>query len=210
MKKMLLVLVTALGLLAGEYSGFMHPKKGSWAKYEIIGDDGKRMISITKYLGTMKYQGKKVHIIESEMVMGKERFVTQQWSAVDDESMIKKVITLTPQGIMCMSEAMFMSGNQQQTPHHLRTPKKYSPKLPHIRYATYTLPNGKKIPVAIFKEKNSEVWVSSKVPFGIVKVISRGKVSLRLIDYGLSGAKAAIPIKEAKACVPISLPFPAM
>ena len=204
MFRILFVLLTPLMLFASMYHGFMKIDPGAWAKYEIKSPDGKKSVMLLKYLGSITYKGKKVNIVESEITTAGTKIVSQYWSAIDNDSAIKKLITMTPQGIMCMEEQFFGAGQTPQ--YHLKTPKKYSPKKPNIRFSTYTLPNGKKIPVAIFNDNGSEVWVSSQVPFGIVLVKESKKVQMRLLDFGLSGAKAAIPIDQAKSCAPLALP----
>ncbi len=203
MSKKLLLLFVPILLTASVYHGFMKLHPGAWAKYELISEDGRKTIMLLKYLGTTVYRGKRVNIVESEISVSGTKVVSQYWSAIENDSSIQKLITLTPQGIMCMEEQFFGAG---QTPeYHLKTPKKYSPKRANIRFSTYKI-NGKEIPVAIFNDNGSEVWVSSNVPFGIVLIKDGKKVQMRLLDFGLSGAKAAIPIDKAKSCAPLSLP----
>ncbi len=210
MKK--LILIALLAVVSFAYTGFMQPKAGAWAKYEVYGDDGEKFTMTTKFLGRTKYKGLDVNVVEIESSMPNGFVsVVQYWSAVGNDKMVKKIISKTPQGIMCMSEEMVgMMGGGDEAQYHTTTPKEFSPKMPNIKFGTYKLPNGKKIKVAIFKEGKSEAWVSSKVPFGMVLVKDNGKVVMRLIDYGLKGAKAKIPLKEAKNCAPMSLPIPVM
>ncbi|BCD59885.1 MULTISPECIES: hypothetical protein [unclassified Nitratiruptor] len=205
MKKLWLLFFGTLLLFAAPYTGFLKMKKGAWAKYEIV-SDGTSMQMTIKYLGTIKYKGKRVNIIENEATSPQGRFVTQYWSDKENDSSLQKMITKTPQGIICMEEEMIgMSGEKPN--YYTKTPKKYSPQKPNIKLSTYTLPSGKKISVAIFKDEKSEVWVSSQVPFGIVLVKENGKTTMKLIDFGLSGANPAIPLDEAKSCSPMALPF---
>ncbi|WP_201332511.1 hypothetical protein [Nitratiruptor sp. YY09-18] len=195
MKKLLIIFLSSLALFASSYTGFMKLSKGDWAKYEIYTDQGK-FVMTTKFLGTTKYKGLKVNIVETEA----NGVVTQYWSAVGNDRAIQKVITKTPQGIMCMSEEMIGAMHVNKgSGYHTTTPKEYSPQKPNIKFTTYTLPNGKKIKVAIFKNRESEVWVSSEVPFGIVLAKEHGKTVMKLIDFG-SGAKAAIPLRAALSC----------
>ena len=207
MKKLLALLLGTLTLLA--YTGFMKPKPGAWAKYEFNADSEKAVM-ITKYLGTTTYKGKKVNVVETETIIGGQKTVAQEWSAIDNDSLIQKRIMLTPMGVMCMEEEIYGTSPQEEAPGSLHTPKKFSPKAPNIKLGTYTLPNGKKIKVAIFKDGDGEVWVSSEVPFGTVQIIEKGKPVVKLVDFGLSGAKAAIPLDEAKSCKPAKFPFPVM
>ncbi len=195
---LLWLLITTL--LASHYSGFMPLKTGEWAKYKIITQKGTNTL-LLKFLGTKSYKGVKVNIVE--MVMGD--IINQIWSAVGDDRIIKKMITKTPQGIVCMSEEMV--GKQEEPLYHTRTPKEYAPQKPKIRFGHYILPNGKKLDVAIFPTKEGEVWVSSEVPFGIVLVKEDGKTVMKLIDFG-KGAKPSIPLQELQECNPPLLPFP--
>ncbi len=209
MKKLIVIAFLAVASFA--YTGFMQLSKGAWAKYEVHSDSGEKFTMTTKFLGTTKYKDMQVNIVEIETLMPKGfTSVVQYWSAVGNDKMVKRIISKTPNGIMCMSEEMVGKMGDNIAQYHTTTPKEYSPKLPNIKFGTYTLPNGKKIKVAIFKEGKSEAWVSSEVPFGLVLVKENGKVVMRLIDYGLKGAKAIIPLKEAKSCAPVNLPFPAM
>ena len=209
MKKLFLLIATAAILLASPYTGFMKLSKGAWAKYEVYGQNHPFILT-TKYLGTTTYKGKKVNVIETEMKVENMEVVTQYWSAIGNDSLLKKVITKTPNGMSCFEEEMIgtIYSKDQGPGYHTTTPKRFNPKKPNITYATYTLPNGKKIKAAIFKEGDTEVWVSSQVPFGIVQVKEKGKMVMRLIDFGLSGAKAKIGLKEAKMCTMPTLPIP--
>ena len=204
------VVIALMAVVSFAYTGFMQLHKGAWAKYEVVTKEGSFTMT-TKFLGTTKYKGLDVNIVEIESTLPKAgETVVQYWSAVGNDKMVKKMISKTPAGIMCMSEEMVGVMNKNGSQYHTTTPKKYNPKLPNIKYGTYTLPNGKKIKVAIFKDGNNETWVSSQVPFGIVLVKESGKVVIRLIDYGLSGVKAKISLDEAKSCATMSLPLPMM
>ncbi len=208
MKKLLIFIATTTLLLASPYTGFMKLSKGAWAKYEIYGQTHPFTLT-TKYLGTTIYKGKKVNVVETEMKVDNMEVVTQYWSAIGNDSLLKKVITKTPNGVSCFEEEMIGTIYKDQAPgYHTTTPKRFNPKKPNITYATYTLPNGKKIKAAIFKEDDTEVWVSSQVPFGIVQIKEKGKVVMKLIDFGLFGAKAKISLKEAKMCNMSTLPIP--
>ncbi len=207
MRWIIILVVFATALFSMPYTGFMKLQKGAWAKYEILSQDKNATLTL-KYLGTTLYKGKKVNIVESEMVIDGYKIVTQNWSAVDNDAVIKKVITKTPTSVICFEEEMIGMMGDNTPYYHTKTPKEYSPKKPNIKIATYTLPNGKKIKAAIFKDKGLEVWVSSQVPFGIVKVVENGKTTMRLVDFGLSGAKPAISLKEAQSCTAPMLPVP--
>jgi len=205
------IVATLMVVASFAYTGFMQLSKGAWAKYEVYNENGQKIIMTTKFLGKIKYKGLDVNVIEIENIMPKSfESIVQYWSAVGNDKMVKKMITKTSQGIMCMSEEMVGMMGGEEAQYHTTTPKEFSPKKPNIKFGTYKLPNGKSVKVAIFKDGKSEAWVSSEVPFGLVLVKENGKIVMRLIDYGLKGAKAKIPLKEAKSCAPMSLPIPVM
>ncbi len=207
MKKLLLFFALLATLFAADYSGFMKLKPGAWAKYIIHTDEG-TMELVNKFVGTTTYKGKKVNIIETITKIGDMQNITQSWSAIDNDSLIRRIISKTPQGIFCMEEEMIgMSGMNEGPSYHTTTPKEYSPKKPNIKIVTYTLKNGKKIQAALFKDGSTEVLVSSQVPFGIVLVKKGGKKEMELVDFGY-GAKPIISLDAAKSCG--ALPFPTM
>ena len=204
MKKLALFFALLALLFAGDYSGFMKLHKGAWAKYIVYTSEGP-MELINKYLGTVTYKGKKVNVVETVMRAHGVESVTQYWSAVDNDAVIRKIVSLTPQGLFCMEEEMIgISGMYDEAPYHTKTPKEYSPTK-DIKIVTYKLKNGKTIKAALFKTEKGEVLVSSEVPFGIVLVKENGKKVMELVDFG-DGAKPLIPIEKAKSCGALALP----
>jgi hypothetical protein len=80
----------------------------------------------------------------------------------------------------------------------------YPADKPDLKYGTYTTPTGKTLAVAIYTTAQGESWVSSEVPFGIVKMISGGKTVMELQDYGTIGAKSLITDSEVENCQDLS------
>ena len=92
MKMKKLIVIAFLAVASFAYTGFMQPKAGAWAKYEVYGDDGEKFTMTTKFLGTTKYKGLDVNIIEIESLLPKAgKTVVQYWSAVGNDKMVKKM-----------------------------------------------------------------------------------------------------------------------
>jgi len=87
-------------------------------------------------------------------------------------------------------------------PPETETPGQYDPSLPSISYGTYPVPgSGETVTVAIFDVPGGEVWVSSQVPFGTVKVIASGTTAMYLYNFGTSGAHRDISKAEMENCM---------
>ena len=89
----------------------------------------------------------------------------------------------------------------------VKTPVKYDSSNEYI-YDTFTTKSGKKIPAAKFVDENNvEIWISSEVPFGIVKMTDNttGKIASYLNDYGFTGDEPKISEFEMMNCEKIDL-----
>ena len=94
-------------------------------------------------------------------------------------------------------------GQPQYEPPETETPSEYSPDLA-TSYGTYRVPgNGQTVDVAKFTSEGVETWVSSEVPFGMVKVIDSGTETMSLVNFGLSGAARDISKAEMENCLEI-------
>ena len=188
---------------ASVYTGFKEPKKGDWVVYNVNVKDGMQMEQKIVFVGEATMEGKKVHGIELVLNMtGEGPGVSQMWIEEKTEMPLKYVMQMGPQ-LMCMRmnfQQMMPADKMPST----QTPEEYSPDKPVVRYDTYTTPTGKRVRVAVFKNENGEVWVSSSVPFGVVKVIDNGKTVLTLKDFG-SGAKPTLPVSKAIECQPVDM-----
>ena len=121
----------------------------------------------------------------------------QMWTSASTGQMVKYVVKTGGQ-VMCMD-----IGQAPYEP-ETETPGEYAPDLAES-YGTYTVPgNGETVDVAIFEIETgpgSEVWVSSEVPFGTVKVIASGTETMSLVNFGTSGAARDISKAEMDDCV---------
>ncbi len=129
--------------------------------------------------------------------------VVQIWLSEEGKEIVKyamkvqnKVICLPPQ-------------QAKYTPPQTETPSEFSPTK-SWKPGTYTTPTGKTVKVAIFTTETGEQWVSSEVPFGVVKVVEQGKDKLKLYDFDFSGAKREISKTELETCQVMQFPMPGM
>lgn len=172
--------------VSGDYTGFMDWEEGMWAETEM--KDGSRNI-----WKIVKADNEKM-IFETETFSGGESRVSQIWMDADTKRPIKYVMENQGQ-IMCME--------QNQIPEDATPVQQgeYPADYPDISYGDYTTPTGKTVDVAIFDMAGNRVWVSSEVPFGMVKVEANGEEISWLRDYGRSGAKAKISESAAEDCM---------
>jgi len=178
------------------YTGFMTPAEGQWAEY-VLSIDGQEAHQKMEYIGKDTVDGK--NCIGFEMTMstpGEQQTVLQIWTDASTRQAVKYVMKMGEQ-VVCMG----IAPGDYQAP-HTETPDEYDPNLPHISYGRYTTPTGKTIDVAKFTQDQVETWVSSQVPFGMVKVIDRGgKTAMYLYDFGTAGAHRDISKSEMESCM---------
>jgi hypothetical protein len=186
----------------GEYQGFPEMKGGEWAEYTAL-DDGKIRY---EYIGMDNISGHQCYLIEFEVEVFGEKVISQIW--VDKET-TETILYVTKQAGMVLKmdvTAIPTESNDVAEGTSGETPEEYSPGK-EKSVETYKTPTGKEIKAAVFTENSDETWVSEEVPFGLVKVVSGGKVVLELFDFSFSGAKRDISKQEAETAT--SLPqFP--
>ncbi|OYT27361.1 MAG: hypothetical protein B6U97_01945 [Candidatus Altiarchaeales archaeon ex4484_96] len=184
------------------YSGFMEVKAGQWAEY-VIKSGEMEINEKIKNLGENTINNIECTGFEIEMDSGKETSIMQIWTDSSNQKMVKYAMK-TQDMVFCMDvgdfdEEMPAMGGEEGTP------EEYMPEMQEISYGTYTTPTGKTVDVAKFKIEGAEAWVSSEVPFGMVKTVTpEGNTSMYLYDYGLSGAKRSISEDDILNCMDIS------
>ncbi len=189
------------GGLESLYTGFMEAKSGQWVEY-VMDMDGMEYRQKMKNIGEDTINGMKSTGFEMEADLEGQKTVTQMW-VNSQENLIKYAIK-TEGMVMCM-DLSEVEDEPPATGGEEGTPNEYSPDLPDISYGKYTTPTGKTMDVAIFKSGAGEFWVSSEIPFGMVKMIDAdGKTIMYLNDYGLSGATRAISKSELDNCMDLS------
>lgn len=185
------------------YTGFITPKKGAWVEWEIT-SNGKTIKTRYVYAGKATIEGKNAYGFEYNYNINGQEAAAQMWFS--NEGIIKSVIKYQGQ-VICYSLP-----KPSITP-SAETPQKYEPeeisKKPELGFDTFTTKTGKTVKVVKFSEirdgKLYEVWISSEVPFGIVKMVSGGKTVMELADFGF-GAKLTITKEEVDNCMQINIP----
>ncbi len=100
-----------------------------------------------------------------------------------------------------MPVSMFQSNNKnnQITPKS-ETPEEYKPEsLGNYKIGTFTTESGKTVKVVIVEKNGDETWLSSEVPYGLVKVVKDGNAIMVLKDFG-SGSSLEISKSERDNC----------
>ncbi len=205
MKKVIVVgvaLLLAITLLpacddgtSSGYTGFMAPAAGQWAEY--VYTNGEESHLKMEYIGQDTVDGKTCTGFEMTM-LGEEDTIMQIWTEVATGQAVKYVVKMGDQ-VICMDV-----GLSPYEPPETETPGTYEPNLPDITYGTYTTLTGKTVNVAKFAIDGGETWVSSQVPFGMVKVINASEeTTMYLYDFGTTGAQRDISKAEMENCTPM-------
>ena len=185
---------TPPGGTTAAYTGFMAATAGQWVDY-VMAADGEELHQIMENIGEDTVDGENCVGFELTMV-GKDS-ITQWWW--DDVPRVVKCVRKYTVEVYCFGQPPYPPYKPGETP------SVYAPDLPDISYGTYTVPgNGETVDVAIFEIETgpgSEVWVSSEVPFGTVKVIASGTETMSLVNFGTSGAARDISKAEMDDCV---------
>jgi len=179
-----------------EYTGFMLPSEGQWVEYVMAGE-GENLHQKMEYIGQDTVDGKTCIGFEMTMAMPQQgETIMQMWTDAATHQLVKYVMKTGGQ-VICMD-----IGQSPYEPPETETPSQYNPSLPDISYGTYTIPGtGGTVTVAIFDVPGGEVWVSSQVPFGTVKVIASGTTAMSLYNFGTSGAVRDISKAEMENCM---------
>ena len=174
------------------YTGFLTPASGQWAEYVSSGD-GEEYHQRMEWIGEDTVGGKTCTGFEMTMRDTEEgEIIVQMWLDAANQQPVKYVMKMGGE-VYCMEVS-------QSTYEPPESGTQYNPDLPDIEYGTYTTPTGKPVNVAKFTIGGGETWVSSEVPFGIVKVIVSGTEQMELYDFGLIGAERSITKAEMDSC----------
>jgi hypothetical protein len=175
------------------YTGFMAPAAGQWAEY--VYSNGEESHLKMEYIGQDTVDGKTCTGFEMTM-SGEEEIIMQIWTEDATGQAVKYVVKMGGQ-VICMDVSQ-----SPYEPPETETPGAYEPNLPDITYGTYPTPTGKTVNVAIFAVDEGETWVSSQVPFGMVKVVDASEeTTMYLYDFGTTGAQRDISKTEMENCI---------
>jgi hypothetical protein len=200
-----IILVAAALLLAGcgsdtvrktskpaKYAGFMDLKAGQWAE-TVTKQGGQNMKTRTEVIesspDTVKFQ----IMTEFEGTETLSQFWFDQGS-----NRVTKFVVKSGNEVMCMDVS------QMSDDYIPADGGAFPAEKTGIEHGTYTTPTGKKVTVAKFTSGSGETWVSSEVPFGLVKTMSAGSTRMSLYDFGTIGAKSRIDKEDIEDCVDMS------
>jgi len=204
----------------GIYTGFLKPGQGAWSETIFIDQDN-NVESLRKsiYLGEKIIDNIPAYGIEMELIVSNDKSaITQIWLDKKLNETVKIASKLKGKDeVVCISNSLmealipsFSSSFDFLFP-TVKTPVKYGSGNINNKYTygTFMTETGKTIQIAKFVDENNlEIWVSSEVPFGIVKVADTksNKIISYLRDFGLTGAKPKISETEMINCKKIDLP----
>jgi hypothetical protein len=175
-----------------KYTGFMEWKAGMWTEMISIqsGEKVKQRMEIIENSPTLS---------QLQIITEKDGIETVSQIWIDlEERVVSKFVTKTDDEVLCL--------NIDSIPlaYVPADPRAYPPDDPEISYGIYTTPTDKKVVVAKFERTTGDSWVSSEVPFGIVKVEVAHKTAEELYDFGTIGAKSRISDEEIEACTDLT------
>ncbi len=183
---------------------------GQWAQYDMKMDN--KTLSV-KYAitGTETINGKTWYLFENEMNMPEGKAISKLL-ILPGESKPKKFIMKT--GDRPAMDMTSLLESQSQRQQNTSTPLQRDEDIVKgfIGYENITVPAGmfnalhSRVQNQTSTEK-SDVWVSTIVPItGLVQMSGKapnaGKIDLKLVKYGLTGAKTAITEKPQSFSIP--------
>jgi hypothetical protein len=188
------------------YTGFHRPQQGGWSELVIIDEEGKQNLQRSVYLGQANIEGVLAYGVETDAnVLNNKGSILQVWYDENSDEIIKMVSKgKQEEDVICVSKSLMeliMPNFEAYLP-SVFTPDKYHSMIDYT-YGTFTTETGKTIQVAKFiDEYQTEIWVSSEVPFGVVKgvFLPDNLTVVNLRDFSLSGAAPVISLSEMTNC----------
>jgi len=188
------------------YTGFLKPQKGAWSELVIIDGEGNESSQRSIYLGEKTVEGIRAYGVETDPnVLDNAGSVLQVWYEYNTDEIIKIANRAKKEeGITCINapllETLFPTLKAYLPT--IVTPDKYS-SMNKYTYGTFTTETNKTIQVAKFIDTHeTEIWLSSEVPFGVIKGVfmPTNKTIVHLRDFGLSGASPIISEIQINNC----------
>jgi len=188
------------------YTGFLNPKLGAWSDIVFVDQGGKKSLQRSIFLGKKTIEGVLTYGIEIDSnVSDNTNAILQIWLDKKSDKAVKIVSKSKKNNeVVCVNEffmRLLVPSFESFLPAAF-TPARYS-SINQYTYGTFTTETQKTIQVAKFVDENkTEIWVSSEVPFGIIKAVNteNNKVVAYLRDFGLAGAKPKISETEMINC----------
>jgi hypothetical protein len=188
------------------YTGFHRPQQGGWSELVIIDEEGKQNLQRAIYLGQANVDGVLAYGVETDSnVLDNTGSILQVWYAENSDEIIR-MVSKDKQGdnVVCVSKSLMeliVPGFEVYLP-SVFTPDKYHSMIDYA-YGTFTTETGRTVQVAKFiDEYQTEIWVSSEVPFGVVRgvFLPTNVTVVNLRDFSLSGGTPKISLSEMMNC----------
>ncbi len=190
------------------YTGFLKPGEGAWSEIMNGAEESQRIV----YLGEKIVHNTRAYGVEIESIVSEnESAITQVWRDKESNEIVEIVSKLKGKDeVICINDSLMeiLIPSFSSLLPAIETPEKYSSNNKYI-YDTFTTNTGKTIQIAKFIDENDiEIWISSEVPFGIVKIVNNttGEITSYLQDFGLSGGKPKISEVEMINCKRMNFP----
>ena len=170
---------------------------GDWAEHRD--PDGNRDIS--KFIGEDTWEGRSCFVLEFETHDDGERSVSQVWIDKANGEAVLLVVEMDGKVMkMGLSTLTDVPGEDNAWD---------EPDAEEVRTEKYTTPTDKTVEVTVYRIQDasgvSEDWVSSEVPFNLVKELLDGELVSSLYDFG-TGADRSILKQEAENAEPFQIP----
>ncbi|MCK4805611.1 MAG: hypothetical protein KAS91_00265 [Candidatus Pacebacteria bacterium] len=190
------------------YAGFLKPEEGAWSEIMNGAEDLQKLV----YLGEKIIHNIPTYGVEIEsIVSGNKSAITQVWRDQKSNEIVEIVSKLEGKNeVICIDDSLMniLIPSFNSLLPAIKTPEKYSPNNEYT-YGTFTTVTGKIIQIAKFIDENDmEIWISSKVPFGIVRIVNNetGEIIAFLQDFGLTGGQPKISEGAMLNCKKIDFP----
>ena len=181
----------------GTGMGFSSMSPGDWS--ETRTPDGDR--SIWKFIGDDTWQGRACLVLEFESYSSGQSSTMQMWI---DKTTLEAVVSI----IEMDGELVRMDPTASTDVPGEDEPWE-EPTTENVGTEKYTTPTSKTVTATIYRTQTdygvSEDWVSSEVPFNLVKNLMDGSLISSLYDFG-TGAARRITKQQAEAAEPFTLP----
>lgn len=168
----------------GLFLGLTSMAAGSWAEHTDSDDNRFRM----EYHGTDTYNGRESYVVEFEVDSDSGTVVSQIWI---EKATGESILYVIKQGELLMR--LDVSQVPEVAAGAAASEEDQASTSEKIGVETYTTPTGKSVQATVYRQDGEDIWISSEVPFGMVK-----SGSTSLYDFGSSGAQRNISRAEAE------------
>lgn len=189
------------------YTGFLKPQKGAWSELIVIDEKGDKSLQRSIYLGESTIEGVRAYGVETDPnVFDSKGSVLQVWYEYSTDEIIKIASRAKREEVICINVPLMKTlfPTLEGYLPTIVTPGKYS-SINEYTYGTFTTETNKTVQVAKFiDEYETEIWLSSEVPFGVIKGVfmPTNQTVVYLRDFGLFGATPIISEAQIANCVP--------